>query len=100
MLRLLLLSLLIYSTLSYTKLVRSSISNNNNNNINRRTLLNKTLKPSPPSSSPPQNEDKTKYFIAIGVFILAACFDKFVYHADPAHDDALYKSTVTKVIKE
>lgn len=54
----------------------------------------------PPPKESGQGEDKSKYLIAVGVFVAAACFDKFVYHADPAHDDALYKSSSTvKVIK-
>jgi len=57
-----------------------------------------TKKPTPPPTPPvTTTEDKSKYFVAIGVFVFAALFDKFVYHADPAHDDALYKSTTQSV---
>ena len=57
-------------------------------------------KPTPPTPTPvTTTEDKSKYFVAIGVFVFAALFDKFVYHADPAHDDALYKSTQSVKIK-
>jgi len=62
----------------------------------KRTVNNHAIfakKPVPtPEPVVAQEKDNSKYFVAVGVFIFAALFDKFVYHADPAHDDALYKS--------
>lgn len=62
-----------------TKAVKSSSNKTDNNN------------------SPPENPGN-KYVVAFAIFIGACFFDKFIYHANPAHDDALYKSSTTTTI--
>lgn len=100
MLRVVLLLCLMFCISSYKLINYNNNKYKCNNNINKRLIM--RMNKVPVQSIPPSNEqqeDKTKYFIALAVFVAAACFDKFVYHADPAHDDALY-SSVNKVTKE
>lgn len=79
----------------------TSLHYNGNNNIKR--FNNNVLFAKKPAvdntPEPAVQQDNSKYFVAVGVFVFAALFDKFVYHADPAHDDALYKSNQSVKIK-